>query len=145
MKKSQKEIKLNHNANDLYSIVLNIEEYPDYIPWCSKTEIIDNKNNVIKANMFVNYKFFPTQKFTSKVVFDSKKKLIKTNYIDGPLNNLFTSWKFIKLEKNKTKVIFTVGFEFKKFSHQKLAELFFPFIEVKMMKSFVERADKILN
>ena len=38
-------------------------------------EIIDNKNNVIKANMFVNYKFFPTQKFTSKVVYDFKKKI----------------------------------------------------------------------
>ena len=145
MKNSQKEIELNYSVNDLYNIVLNIDEYPKYIPWCSNTEIISRKNNEIKASMDVKYKFFPTQKFTSKVVFDSKKKLIKTNYIDGPLKNLFTSWKFIKLEKNKTKVIFTVGFEFKKFSHQKLAELFFPFIEVKMMKSFVERADKILN
>ena len=40
MKQSKKEIELNHNAIDLYNIVLNIEEYPDYIPWCTKIEIL---------------------------------------------------------------------------------------------------------
>lgn len=145
MKKSQKEIELNYNINDLYNIVLNIDEYPDYIPWCANTEIISRKKNEIKASMEVKYNFFPTQTFTSMVVYDFKKKMIKTNYIDGPLKDLFTSWEFIKLETNRTKVIFIVSFEFKKFAHQKLAELFFPLIEVKMMKSFVERADDILN
>ena len=31
---------------------------------------------------------------------------IKTNYLEGPLKDLFTSWEFIQLEKNKAKVIF---------------------------------------
>ena len=145
MKESQKEIEINHNADELYNIVLNIEEYPDYIPWCTETEIINRKKNKIQANMVVNYKFFPTQKFTSKVVLNFKKKLIKTSYIDGPLKDLFTSWEFNELEENKTKVIFIVGFEFKNFMHQKLAELFFPLIEVKMMNSFIKRAKNILN
>lgn len=145
MKQSKKEVELNHCANDLYEIVLKIEKYPDYIPWCSNVEIIGRKKNEIKANMLVNYKFFPTQKFTSKVVYDSKKKLIKTSYIDGPLKDLQTTWEFVELKKTKTKVIFIVNFEFKNFIHQKLAELFFPLIEVKMMNSFIERADKILN
>ena len=43
MKQSQKEIELNYNASDLYNIVLDIEEYPNYIPWCSKIEIIDRQ------------------------------------------------------------------------------------------------------
>ena len=145
MKHSKKEIELNHNANDLYNIVLKIEKYPDYIPWCSNIEIIERKKNEIKAIMIVNYKFFPTQKFTSKVVYDLKNKKIKTNYLEGPLKDLFTSWEFIQLEKNKAKVIFVVGFKFKNFIHQKLAELFFPLIEIKMMNSFIERADNTLN
>ena len=145
MKQSKKEIELNYNAKDLYNIVLKIEEYPDYIPWCSKIDIVDRKKNEIKANMFVDYKLFPTQKFTSKVIYNLRNKTIKTNYVDGPLKDLFTSWEFIELDKNKTKVIFIVGFEFKNFLHQKLAEFFFPLIETKMMNSFIERADNILN
>ena len=95
--------------------------------------------------MIVNYKFFPIQKFTSKVVYDLKNKKIKTSYVDGPLKDLFTTWEFIQLENNKAKVIFVVGFEFNNFIHQKLAELFFPLIEVKMMNSFIKRANNILN
>ena len=144
MKQSQKEIELNYNASDLYNIVLDIEEYPDYIPWCSKIEIINRKKNIIEANMIVNYKFFPTQKFTSKVLYNSKNKIIKTQYIDGPLKDLFTSWEFKKIEKNKTNVVFIVGFQFKNFLHQRLAELFFPLIENKMMDSFIQRAKKTL-
>jgi len=89
MKQSKKEIELNHNANDLYNIVLKIEEYPDYIPWCSNIEITERKKNEIKAIMIVNYKFFPTQKFTSKVVYNLKNKKIQTNYVEGPLKDLF--------------------------------------------------------
>ena len=90
MRQSKKEIELNHNVNDLYNIVLKIEDYPDYIPWCSSIKITERKKNEIKAIMNVNYKFFPTQKFTSKVVYDIKNKKIKTSYIEGPLKDLFT-------------------------------------------------------
>ena len=51
MKQSKKEIELNHNVNDLYNIVLKIEEYPNYIPWCSSIKITERKKNEIKAIM----------------------------------------------------------------------------------------------
>jgi coenzyme Q-binding protein COQ10 len=145
MKQSKKNIEVNHNARELYSIVLKIEEYPEYIPWCSNIEIIDRKKNEIKANMIVNYNFFPTQKFTSKVCYNFEKKQIKTNYIEGPLKDLYTTWEFVELSKNRTKIIFIVSFEFKNYMYQKLAELFFPLIEDKMIKSFIKRADNILD
>ena len=145
MKQSNKVIELNHKASDLYNIVLDIEKYPDYIPWCSKIEILNRCRNQIKADMIVNYKFFPSQKFTSNVLFNHKKLFIKTQYIDGPLKDLDTLWKFEEIKKNKSKVLFSVGFEFQNIIHQKLAELFFPLIENKMVNSFIKRADKILD
>ena len=145
MKTSLKEIELNFKVLDLYKIVLDIEKYPEYIPWCSSLEIINRKKNEIRAKMVVNYKFIYSQKFTSCVFFDLKKKIIKTKYIDGPLKDLETNWEFIDLKKNKTKILFSLKFEFKKNLHQKIAEIFFPIIEDKMVDSFVERANKLLN
>ncbi len=145
MKQSNKEIELNHDAIDLYLIVLDIKKYPDYIPWCNKIEILETDKNFIKANMTVNYKFFSTQDFTSRVEYNKKKMIITTTYINGPLKNLQTKWEFIQIEKKKSKIIFTLEFEFKNFVHQKLAELFFPLIEVKMMDSFIKRANEILD
>ena len=145
MKQSSREIDLNYRALDLYNIVLDIEKYPHYIPWCTNIEILSKNKNNISANMIVNYKLFPTQTFTSNVIFDLEKLFIKTNYIEGPLKDLSTTWKFMKLKKKKSKVVFKVEFEFSNIIHQKLAELFFPLIETKMMNSFIERADDILN
>ena len=94
MKETNKEIIVNHKALELYSIVLDVEKYPDYIPWCKKIEILVKGKKQMKANMIVDYKLFPSQKFTSKVIFDSKSLTIKTKYIEGPLKNLNTIWNF---------------------------------------------------
>ena len=145
MKKSNHEVYLNYNALDLFKIVLDIEKYPEYIPWCSKIVVLKKIRNEIDANMMVDYKFFPTQKFTSKVIFDKKKLLITTNYLEGPLKNLNTIWKFKDIKKNKSLLVFNVEYEFKNFFQQKISEIFYPLIENKMIDSFVKRADQILN
>jgi len=144
MRESKQEIESNHKAVDLFRIVLDIEKYPLYIPWCSNIEILAKKKNIIKANMIVDYKFFPSQKFTSNVVFNLEEMSIITTYVEGPLKDLETIWEFKNLKKNKSKILFKVKFEFKNFFHQKIAELFFPLVESKMIKSFIERADQTL-
>jgi len=145
MKFSKQEIIINHRAKDLYKIVLDIEKYSEYIPWCKKIIIKTRSKNEMLADMIVCYRYFLPQTFTSHVMFDSNKLLINTNYIKGPLKDLSTEWLFKKLEIKKTKLIFNVKFEFQRLLHQKLAELFFGLIEKKMIDSFKKRADEILD
>ena len=145
MKSSKQEIIINHRAKDLYKIVLDIEKYSEYIPWCKKIIIKTRSKNEMLADMIVCYRYFLPQTFTSHVMFDSNKLLINTNYIKGPLKDLSTEWLFKKLEIKKTKIIFNIKFEFQRLLHQKMAELFFGFIENKMIDSFKKRADEILD
>ena len=145
MKESNKSIEFNFNAKELFDIVLDIEKYPDYIPWCKKINILKRNKNSIKANMIVNYKLLPTQQFISIVTYNEKNLLIETQYIEGPLKNLDTIWQFVKIKKNKTIVNFNIKSEFKNFVHQKISEVFFSLVENKMMESFEKRAKKILN
>ena len=145
MKSSKQEIIINHRAKDLYKIVLDIEKYSEYIPWCKKIIIKTRSKNEMLADMIVSYSYFLPQTFTSHVMFDSNKLLINTNYIKGPLKDLSTEWLFKKLEIKKTKIIFIIKFEFQRLLHQKMAELFFGLIENKMIDSFKKRADEILD
>ena len=145
MRSSKQEIIINHRAKDLYKIVLDIEKYPEYIPWCKKIIIRTRSKNEMLADMIVKYRYLLSQTFTSHVIFDSNKLLINTNYIKGPLKDLSTEWLFKKLEINKTKVIFIIKFEFQRLLHQKIAELLFGLIENKMIDSFKKRADEILD
>ena len=145
MKSSKQEIIINHSAKDLYKIVLDIEKYSEYIPWCKEIIIKSRTKNEMLADMIVCYRYFLPQTFTSHVMFDSNKLLINTNYIKGPLKDLSTEWLFKKLEIKKTKIIFIIKFEFQRLLHQKLAEFFFVLIENKMINSFKKRADEILD
>ena len=145
MKSSQQEIIINHEAKDLYKIVLDIEKYSEFIPWCKEITIKSKTKNEIMAEMIVSYKNFLPQTFSSHVIFDSNKLTIRTDYIQGPLKNLSTEWIFEKLKIKKTKIIFNIKFEFQKILYQKLAELFFNLVENKMIDSFKKRADQILD
>ena len=141
MKNSQREEVVNHSAKKLFDIVIDIESYPEYIPWCKRMVVNERKKNEIYADMYVQYKFILAQKFGSHVKFNRSKLIIETNYIEGPLKNLTTNWKFKEINNNKSKIIFNVNFEFKNFIHRKVAETFYPLIENKMINSFKDRAD----
>ena len=145
MKSSNREEVVDHNAKELFDIVLDIESYPYFIPWCSAMKVHSKNDKEIYADMIVWYKYFMPQKFGSHVVFDKKNLNISTTYIEGPLKDLKTKWSFKSLKKNRTLISFTVEFEFKRFFHQKIAETFFPLIENKMIESFKVRANEILG
>ena len=145
MKNSKREEVISHSAIKLFKIVLDIESYPEYIPWCTKMVVNQRNKNEIYADMYVKYKFILSQKFGSHIKFDKNNLTIETSYIEGPLEDLTTKWKFQEIDKKKSKIFFDVNFEFKNYIHQKVAETFYPLIENKMIDSFKKRADNSLD
>ena len=145
MKNSKREELISHSAVKLFNIVLDIESYPEYIPWCTKMVINQRKKNEIYADMYVKYKFILSQKFGSHIKFDTNNLTIETNYVEGPLKDLTTRLKFEEIDKDKSKIFFDVNFEFKNYLHQKVAETFYPLIENKMIDSFKKRANNSLD
>lgn len=143
MTNSLREEVVHHPAKKLFDIVIDIESYPQYIPWCTRMVVNERKKNSIYADMYVQYKFILAQKFGSHVKFDLEKLTIDTIYIEGPLKDLKTNWRFEEINNKKSKIIFNLNFEFKNYLHQKVAETFYPLIENKMINSFKERADSI--
>ena len=139
----QKKI-INYNADQLFDIVLDIEKYPEFIPWCSASRIISNKNNLIIADLAIRYKFF-NEKFRSYVIFNRNNLDISIEYTEGPLKSLFTYWEFKKIEDKKTLLKFSLNFEFKLSPLQKIAENFYNILEKKMIISFEDRAKNILG
>jgi len=144
-KQSFREEIVEHNAKKLFNIVLDLEKYPEFIPWCNYMKIHSRQDNEIFADMYIFYKFLLPQKFSSHVIYNQKNLSIKTVYVNGPLKDLKTNWNFEPINLKKTLVNFSIDFEFKKFLHQKLAETLYSLLENKMIDSFKKRANEILN
>jgi len=139
----QKKILL-YNSLDLYKIVLDIEKYPEFIPWCEASRIIENKNNIIIADLLIRYKYF-NEKFRSFVKYNKNDLKISVEYTEGPLKTLFTNWKFNEINKKKTLVEFEIDFEFKFNPLQLLINNFYKVVENKMIQAFEKRAYDILK
>ena len=125
MKSSNREEIVDHDAKGLFDIVLDIESYPYFIPWCSAMRIHSKNKNEIYADMVVWYKYFMPQTFGSHVTFDKKKLSISTTYIEGPLKDLKTNWIFESIKKIKQEFILMLNFNLNDFFTKKLLKLFF--------------------
>ncbi|MDA9625058.1 type II toxin-antitoxin system RatA family toxin, partial [Candidatus Pelagibacter bacterium] len=101
--------------NQLIEMVLDIEQYPEFVPWCIEGKIFDKNesNDLITFNGDLKVgKNLLNKTFSSHVSFYKEKdKIIVTN-LDGPLKHLKNEWTF-KEVNNTTHLEFFIDFELK--------------------------------
>ena len=69
-------------------MVLDIEQYPKFVPWCLEGKILEKKNTddyvEIKADLKVGKKFI-NEIYAISVLYSKKKDLITVTNLKGPL------------------------------------------------------------
>ena len=131
--------------NDLIKMILDIEKYPEFVPWCLNGKIHrkDDKPDMIEmeADLTVGKKFL-NQTYKSHVTYYKEKdKIIVTN-LDGPLKHLKNEWTFKEIN-NGTQLEFFIDFELKNPILNSIMKKSFELGLNKIAKSFEERAIKL--
>jgi coenzyme Q-binding protein COQ10 len=101
--------------NQLIEMVLDIEKYPEFVPWCLSGKIHSKKESSdlieIKADLKVGKQII-NETYTSLVLYYKEKNKILVTNIDGPLKNLKNEWRFKEIN-NSTQLEFDIAFELK--------------------------------
>ena len=101
--------------NQLIDLVLDIEKYPEFVPWCLNGKIHNRKESEdlieIKADLKVGKRFI-NETYTSLVLFHKASDRISVTNSDGPLTHLKNEWKFKEIN-NSTQLEFEIDFELK--------------------------------
>ena len=96
-------------------MVLDIEKYPEFVPWCLDSKIhdkIDKGDKVeIRADLTIGKSFFKDT-YKSFVIYNKSVDSIHVTNIDGPLKHLENEWLF-KQDGDFSEVEFHVDFELK--------------------------------
>ena len=96
-------------------MVLDIEKYPEFVPWCLGGKIcnkIDKGNTIeITADLTIGKSFF-NETYKSFVIYDKSTDSIHVTNIDGPLKHLENKWFFRDIGE-LSEVEFHVDFELK--------------------------------
>ena len=130
---------LDFTSIQLYNIVIDVESYPLFLPWCLSSKIISkvNKNN-FDASLTVGYKAID-EKYTSRIEAVFSKK-IRSYAISGPFKSLDSIWAFNDINSNQCEVEFNIEYEFKSFFLDKVMGSLFKKATLKMLEAFEKRA-----
>tara|TARA_Y100000590_G_scaffold51591_1_gene54177 strand:+ start:883 stop:1332 length:450 start_codon:yes stop_codon:yes gene_type:complete len=103
------------SKENLIKMVLDIEKYPEFVPWClnGKIHTINNKGQKVEitADLTIGKSFF-NETYKSFVIYDKDKDIIHVTNIDGPIKYLENKWSF-QQKGNKSEVNFQIDFELK--------------------------------
>ena len=133
---------------DLINLVLDIEKYPQFVPFCYDAKIYENKNEgdlqKIIADLTIGKGPFKDT-YKSDVSFDKKNDSIFVKNIEGPLNHLTNNWKFIYKNNGITEVTFHIDFEIKNKFLNSLMVVSFQFGLEKIADAFQKRAEELFS
>ena len=139
--------KIPCSKKNLIEIVLDIEKYSEFVPWCLKGKIhekTDKGNTIeIKADLTIGKSFFKDT-YKSFVIYNKSEDSIHVTNIDGPLKHLENEW-FFRQDGNSSEVEFHVDFELKNKILNILMIKFFDLGLIKIADAFEKRAIQLFE
>ena len=131
----------------LIDLVLDIEKYPLFIPFCLDSKVYEKKEKgdliLMIADLTIG-KGPLKDTYKSNIKFNKKEDSIYVNNLDGPLKHLENKWHF-KEENNFTEVSFDVDFELKNYFLNIIMTKSFQFGLDKIVDAFQKRAEELFN
>ncbi len=134
---------LPFTPTQLFDLVIGIERYPEFLPWCIACRIRRREaEELIVADMVIGFKVF-RETFTSRVC-SMRPDIIDVSYEDGPFKYLTNHWKFIPVAGG-TEIDFYVDFEFRSRVLQAAIGVVFNEAVKKMIAAFEARAHALYD
>ena len=131
----------------LIDLVLDIEKYPIFVPFCIDAKIHEKKEQdnllLIVADLTIG-KGPLKDTYKSDVKFNKSEDIIYVTNLDGPLKHLDNKWKF-KENNEITEVYFEIDFELKNHFLNIIMTKSFQFGLDKIADAFQKRAEELLN
>jgi coenzyme Q-binding protein COQ10 len=138
---------LPYSAQQMYDLVADVSNYPKFLPWTAAARIrtTDDKGDhvVVLADLVVSFKVF-RERFGSRVVLWPDKKVIETEYLDGPFRHLISKWTFKDVDGG-VDVSFFVDFEFRNPILRGAAGMFFNEAMQRVVIAFELRAAELYS
>lgn len=93
----------------MFTLVNDIEAYPQYMPGCVGTEVLERGDGWLSARLDLS-RMGVKQSFSTRNTLEAPKSM-KMSLIDGPFRTFTGEWQFTSLNENACKVIFRLEFQ----------------------------------
>lgn len=99
-----------YTARQMFELVNGIEDYPRFLPWCSKSKILSRSDEVVEAELEIAWKGIHKSFSTRNTL--SPYHAMEMSLISGPMKHMLGKWQFVEINDRGCKVLLDLEFEF---------------------------------
>jgi len=132
---------VHFSAEEMFALVEDVEHYPEFLPWCSGTEVTLRDEEKTCATLHVNYRGI-RQSFSTQNRRQFPERMTM-HLVEGPFRMLDGEWRFTPLGDGACKIDFQLQYEFSSRLLEKLVGPVFGHIAGTMVDAFLKRAEHL--
>ena len=132
---------LEYSAEQMYALVERIEDYPQFLPWCSDVAVQRDGNGEVIAEISMNFHGF-RQSFTTKNI-NVHAESITLALVSGPFKKLDGRWTFKHLRDGACKIELDLEYDFSGHLLEAVIDPVFGAIANSFVDSFCKRAEVV--
>lgn len=132
---------LPYTAKEMFELVDAIDQYPQFIPWCSASQILRRDSQEVEARLELSWSGIH-KSFTTKNT-NTPGERIDMNLVEGPFKHLEGIWTFTPMGDQGCKVNLELDFELTGNFLDKLFQPVFSHMANSFVDLFTKRAVEI--
>jgi ribosome-associated toxin RatA of RatAB toxin-antitoxin module len=146
VKHVRKSVLLWYSPHEMYELVTGIPEYPQFLPWCSSAQVLQQHDDGVTARLGLHY-MGVRHAFTTRNQHVAGESVL-VQLVDGPFSRLEGSWLFRPLgrpgsEQQACKIEFDLRYAFASGALEAVVSPVFDKVANTFVDSFVRRAEQV--
>ena len=132
---------VTYSAMDMYKLVEGVPFYPQFLSWCTSTEVHEQSSEFQKASLTVVVAGIRQSFTTSNTLYIGER--VEMRLLECPFKKLQGEWRFVQLGEDGCKISLELDFEM---NAGPMATMFgkgFGKIADRLVDDFCKRADKV--
>ncbi|HBZ17355.1 type II toxin-antitoxin system RatA family toxin [Pantoea sp. NPDC088449] len=130
-----------YSAAQMYRLVNDVDAYPQFLPGCTGSRVLDNNGDQMTAAVDVS-KAGISKTFTTRNTLISNQSILM-QLVDGPFRKLTGGWHFTSLGDDACKVELNLDFEFTNMLVEMAFGRIFKELANSMVQAFSQRAKEV--
>jgi ribosome-associated toxin RatA of RatAB toxin-antitoxin module len=150
MKHVKKSVLLWYSPREMYTLVTAVEDYPSFLPWCERAEVLAQSDAGMTARLTLA-KGGVRHAFTTRNLHQPNAE-VQVQLVDGPFSLLDGTWRFLPLpragaapddEARACRIEFDLRYAFANTALEVVVSPVFDRIANTFVDSFVQRAEQV--
>lgn len=138
MRKVSRSALVPYSAEDMYSLVEDVDSYPRFLPWCNDVEVHFREGNIVEATLEL-HRGKLSRRFRTRNTMHPTDSM-DLSLVGGPFRHLAGGWEFKTLGDSGSKVSLQMAFEFESRALDLIVGAFFEDACNSLVDAFTQRA-----